>query len=93
MITSQDKKRAIHRLKIIRGQIDGLLKAIDEDKYCIDVLNQSLSIQESLKSLDALILENHLATCVKEDIGKKGKEKKVIGELMKVYKLGRKNKN
>ena len=91
MITPQDKKRAIHRLKIIRGQIDGLFKAIDEDRYCMDVINQSLAIQESLKSLDILVLENHISTCVKEDIGKKEKEKKVIGELMKIYKFGRKN--
>ena len=91
MLGPKDKKRAIHRLKIIRGQIDGLLKSVEKDTYCIEIIGQSFSIQESLKSLDAMILENHIQTCVKEDIGKKDKEKKVISELMKVYKLGRKD--
>lgn len=84
------KKRAKHRLKIIQGQINGLLKAIDEDRYCIDVIHQSLAVQESLKSLDILLLENHLNTCVKDAIGKKAKSKKAIDELLKVYKMSRK---
>jgi len=83
------EKRTIHRIKIISGQINGLLKAVEEDKYCIDVLNQSLSIQESLKSLDTLFLENHLKTCVKEKINKKGESEKTIEELLKIYQLSR----
>ncbi|GMQ95079.1 MAG: metal-sensitive transcriptional regulator [Patescibacteria group bacterium] len=86
------KKRATHRVKIILGQANGLLKAIEKNKYCIDVLNQSFSIQESLKSLDALFLENHLNDCVKKSINKKGESKKTIDELLKIYKLARKSK-
>ncbi len=86
------KKRAEHRIKIILGQTKGILKAIEEDKYCINILNQSLSIQESLKSLDALLLENHINTCVKKNINKKSSEsEKTIKELIKIYKLSRKN--
>jgi DNA-binding FrmR family transcriptional regulator len=84
------KKRAVHRLKIIEGQIQGLLKMVKDDKYCINVLNQSLAVQESLKSLDALLLENHFNTCVRERINKKGQAQKTIKELLKVYKLARK---
>ena len=60
MVNQKLKKRAIHRAKIIRGQLDGLIKAIEKEAYCPDLLGQSLSIQRSLKSLDAFLLENHL---------------------------------
>lgn len=83
------KKRAEHRAKIILGQVNGLLKSIAEDKYCIDVINQSLAIQESLKSLDALLLEEHFRRCVKENISKKSESERMIKELLKIYKLTR----
>lgn len=81
------KKRAIHRAKIIRGQMDGLIKAIEKEVYCPDLLEQSLSICRSLKSLDAFLLENHLRTHVKHQMGNKGEEEKAIKELVKVYTL------
>ncbi len=56
------KKRAIHRTKIIEGQFKGLEKMIEDEKYCMDILTQSLAIQKSLASLNKLILENHLRT-------------------------------
>lgn len=92
MADKERKKKATHRLKIVRGQIDGLLRMIEGDKYCVDVLNQSLAIQESLKSLDAILLENHFNTCVKKNINKKGEGEKTIKELLKIYKLSRKNR-
>jgi len=91
-MSKQDiKKRAEHRIKIIAGQINGVLRAIEDDKYCIDILNQSLAIQESLKSLDALLLENHINTCVKDNINKKDEGEKTIKELIRLYKISRKN--
>ncbi|MBP7018568.1 metal-sensitive transcriptional regulator, partial [Candidatus Saccharibacteria bacterium] len=48
------KKRAVHRSKILDGQFKALTKAIEEEKYCIDILVQSLAIQKSLKSLNKL---------------------------------------
>jgi CsoR family transcriptional regulator, copper-sensing transcriptional repressor len=58
------KVHAQKRLNIIKGQLNGLQKMIEEDVYCIDLLNQSLSIQNSLKSLDALLFDRHLKTHV-----------------------------
>lgn len=77
----------MHRARIIRGQLDGLIKAIDREAYCPEVLGQSLSIQRSLKSLDAFLLENHLRTHVKEQMSKKRGEEKAVKELIKVYTL------
>lgn len=90
MVDQKLKKRALHRAKIIRGQMDGLIKAIEHEIYCTDLLEQSLSIQRSLKSLDAFILENHLRTHVRDQMQKKGDVEKAVKELIKVYTLSNK---
>jgi len=63
----------------------------EEDKYCIDILQQSLAVQNALKKVDSLILDEHLHRCVASAFkkGKKPKEKS-IEELLKVYKLSNK---
>lgn len=88
-IQTQIKKRLIHRLKIMQGQIRGLEKAIENEEYCLDVLNQSSAIQESLKSFGVLMLENHLRTHVADQF-KNEKDDKAVAELLKVYKLNSK---
>ena len=90
MVDQNLKKRALHRAKIIRGQLDGLVKAIDKETYCTELLGQSLSIQRSLKSLDAFLLENHLRTHVKHQMRHKNEEEKAVTELIKVYTLSNK---
>lgn len=84
---SRIKKRAVHRAKIIEGQMQGLTRAVAEEKYCIDLLRQSLAIQKSLKSLDRLILENHLKTCAKRGLSKNPEQKKTIKELLEIFKF------
>ena len=71
------------RISIIKGQLDGLFKMIENDEYCTDILDQSLAIQNSLKSLDGIILERHLLTHSSEQF-KKNKEK-AVDELLKVF--------
>lgn len=83
MIDQKLKKRAIHRAKIIAGQLDGLIKAIDQEVYCPQLLEQSRSIQRSLKSLDSFILENHLRSHVKVPAP-------AIKELIRIYTLANK---
>lgn len=72
----------------MEGQIRGLEKAVEKEEYCLEVLNQSSAVQESLKSFDALMLENHLRTHVTDQFKGKDKEK-AIKELLKIYKLNR----
>lgn len=86
MVDQKLKKRAIHRAKIIRGQLEGLIKAIDKELYCPQLLEQSRSIERSLKSLDAFLLENHLRSHVKHQLNNK-EEKKAINELIRLYLL------
>jgi DNA-binding FrmR family transcriptional regulator len=90
MVELKLKKRALHRGKIIKGQLEGLIKAIDNEDYCTTLLEQSLSIQRSLKSLDSFLLENHLRTHVKHQMQSKGEDEKAIKELIKVYTLSNK---
>ena len=78
------KVQAQKRINIIKGQLDGLQKMIEEDKYCIDLLNQSLAIQNSLKSLDAVLFERHLETHVAEQF--KNTPEKATDELVTLFK-------
>ena len=84
------KKRAVHRAKIIKGQMEGLIKAIEKEEYCPTLLEQSLAIQRSLKSLNAFLLENHLKTHVVHQIKHSGEEDRAVKDLIKVYTLSNK---
>ena len=84
----EDRKRAVARLNRIEGQVKGLKKMVEEDKYCIDIITQTSSVRSALRGLEDMLLEQHLARCVVNDI-KSGKEKKAIKEIIKVYKLKR----
>lgn len=64
----EEKKRIIHRLNRISGQINGISKMIENDAYCNDVLIQLSAVKNSVKSLSTYILENHLCTCVARDL-------------------------
>jgi len=82
------KKRAARRLKIIAGQIQGLERMIGENKYCVDIIHQSLAVKQALSGLEDLILENHLATHVIEQM-KSRKSKKAIAEILSIYRLSK----
>ena len=82
------KKRALHRARIIEGQMRGLEKMIENEDYCVDVITQSLAIQKSLRSLNKLLVENHLRTHVSE-VFEAGGERRVaaVTELLNVFEL------
>jgi DNA-binding FrmR family transcriptional regulator len=83
------KKKASRRLKIIEGQIRGVQKMVEDEKYCIDIITQSSAIKEALSGVENLILENHLSTHVIQQI-KGGKEKQAITEILKVHRRAQK---
>lgn len=78
------KVKAEKRINIIKGQIEGLQKMIEDDIYCIDILNQSLAIQNSLKSLDVVLFERHLTTHVQHQMHEE--PEKAVEELVTLYK-------
>ena len=83
------KKKAIHRLKILEGQVRGLQKMVDKEDYCVDILQQSSAAKQALSSIEDLILENHLSTHVIEQM-KSGESGKAVKEILKIYKLSKK---
>ena len=57
------KTRNLHRLRRIEGQVRGLQKMIDEDRYCADILTQISSVHEALRSVGRELVRNHLKHC------------------------------
>ena len=80
--TAEEKKYLQTRLKTIEGQVRGVSKMIEDDKYCNDVLTQLLAINKSIKSLSNDILKSHLSTCVVSDI--KDEKLEVLDEVMEL---------
>lgn len=79
------QERTTHRLKIAKGHLEKVIEMVDKNEYCIDVINQSRAVQSALKEVDALLLENHLKTCVVDHI-KQGSTQETVEEVMKVFK-------
>lgn len=71
-------------IKTARGQLDGVVKMIEEDRYCLDVLNQLLAAQKILEKAQKNILSAHLEYCVKEAFSEGGGREKIeeIVELL-----------
>ena len=80
--TEEEKKYLKTRLNTIEGQIRGVSKMVEEDKYCNDILTQLLAINKSIKSLSNDILKSHLSSCVVKDI--KEDKLEVIDEVMQL---------
>lgn len=85
------KAKARRRLSLIKGQLSGLAKMVEDERYCVDIITQSSAIKEALSGVEDLVLENHLSTHVLEQV-RGGKEKKAISEILKVYKLAQRKK-
>ena len=79
------QERILHRLKIARGHLDKVIKMVENDEYCINVLHQSQAVQAALKETDSVIMENHLRTCVSDSM-KSGNQEEAIKEVMEVFK-------
>jgi len=83
------KKNSLDRLKRTKGQIEGVIRMIEENKYCADITTQLLALQGALKGVMPIVLESHLTTCGTEHLTSKNKEKreKFIKEIVRTYEL------
>ena len=61
---SDDKEAVRHRLRRIEGQVRGIQRMVDDDKYCIDVLDQISAVTRALQAVAIVLLDDHLAHCV-----------------------------
>ena len=79
-----------HKLKIARGQIDGILQMIEEDRYCVDISTQLQSVQALLKSVNQQILQAHIRNCVREALQTDAENPKLEEALKLLEKMARK---
>lgn len=76
---SEAKRKAANKLKTARGQIDGIIRMIEEDRYCVDISTQILSAIGLLKKANIDVLNDHIRSCVATAIleGKEQGEEKI----------------
>ena len=73
-----DRKESLaRRLRRIEGQVGGLRRMVDEDRYCIDVLTQVSAVTRALEAVAVELLDDHLAHCVKDAVAAGGQEGEV----------------
>ena len=79
-----EKDATVRRLSRIEGQVRGISRMIEEERYCIDILQQMLAIKSALAKVEDAILIDHAATCVENAIasGDETEQRKKFGELV-----------
>ncbi len=78
-----DREQVTRLLKTARGQIDGILKMVEEDRYCLDVSNQIMAAQSVLKKTNRMVLSAHMQCCVREAVHS-GEPDEKLEELVKL---------
>ncbi len=82
-----EKKQLLNRARSIQGHMGAVVRMLEEDAYCVDVIKQTQAVQAAINKLNALILERHLNACVTTAIrSRDSKEReRVINELLDVF--------
>lgn len=81
----EKKKQLINRLNRIEGQINGIKKMVEEDRYCQDILIQLAAVEKSIKSLANQILNEHIHSCIAKGI-EEG-DTKIVEEISDLFKM------
>ncbi len=82
-------KDVLRRLKIIEGHLKKVIKMVEEEEYCIDVLQQTNAVKSAIKKTEEILLENHLNNCLVKAI-KSSNDKKVLSEIVEVFRVSNK---
>ena len=85
----ENDTNSLRRLKTIEGHLRGIIRMVEEDAYCIDVIRQIQAVEAALNKVSSQILENHLNSCVITAIkGDNLKEReRVLGEITEVFEM------
>lgn len=84
-----DKTQVTRLLKTARGQVDGILKMVEEDRYCMDISNQILATNSILKRANREIIHAHMKGCVRDAVEQGGGDDKIeeiLSALDKMFK-------
>lgn len=76
---AKESRDLLNRLKRIEGQVRGIQKMVEEERYCIDIMTQVSAVQSALNSFNKVLLTNHIHTCVVRDI--RAGEEEAVDEL------------
>lgn len=84
---SSHKQDVLARLKSAEGHLRGIQRMVNDDVYCVDIIKQTLAVQRAIDKVNALILENHLNTCVTTALRHEDEQERerVIGEIVDVF--------
>ena len=91
-MNAQMKEQVLSRLKSIEGHVRGIQRMVNDDNYCIDVINQVQAVQKALDRVNSLLLDNHLNSCVITAVRSDDSQERerVLGELLHVFETGSK---
>lgn len=80
------KAQCLKRLSRIEGQVRGLARMVEEDRYCIDVITQIAAVRAALRRVEEHVLEDHVSHCVEHAIrsGKPEEQRQKVAELLEV---------
>lgn len=87
MMQAETKKGLLQRLRRIEGQVRGLQKMVEEERYCAEILTQIASVEQALGAVSKVLLRNHLEHCVTDAVrvGAPGEAEKKYDELLKLF--------
>ena len=86
MLEEDEKTKLVNRLRRLDGQIRAIQKMVEDDAYCVDTLTQISAAAGAMNKVGAIVLENHLKTCVSEALDTGGKERdEKLAELIEVF--------
>lgn len=85
---AEHEKAVLNRLKTARGHLDAVIRMVEDDTYCPDVMKQLSAVQGSLERASRIVLRNHLETCVAAAMVA-GRTDEIVEELMEALRYDR----
>ena len=84
---ADQKRQVLNRLKSIEGHVRGIQRMVEDDTYCIDVIRQTHAVQKALENVNALVLGNHLNTCVPAAIRSEdeSERERTVNEILDLF--------
>lgn len=91
-MAAADKTQLLNRARSIEGHMGAVVRMLEEDTYCVDIIKQTQAIEKALDKLNALLLEKHMNECVTTAIRSHNSQERerVIGELLQVFETANK---
>lgn len=86
-MATAEVSQKLNRLKRIEGQVRGIAKMVEDDRYCIDILTQMQAVKSALSKVESQILKDHASCCVAEAIssGDEAEQKEKFDELVDLF--------